>query len=101
MDWVVAPSEIETDTICWIVICLSKPPVEILPSWLRAVSQFLPTTYAIAALRKVLILGAPIASISSELSVLAAFTLFTIPIGMIVFRAGYNAARVRGSLLEY
>jgi len=95
------------DPITWVFGTLSGLasgilfPVELLPSWLRTVSQFLPTTYAISALRKVLILGASVEAITSELYALALFALMTIPLGIVVFRAGYNAARVRGSLLEY
>ncbi len=52
-------------------------------------------------LRELLILNASVQSIKNELGILAIFTSFTIPVGVAIFHAGYNAARSRGSLLEY
>ncbi len=48
-------------------------PIQQMPGWLQSVSQVIPLTYAIQALRKVMILGAGLPSMMSEVIILAAF----------------------------
>jgi ABC-2 type transport system permease protein len=48
-------------------------PIQQMPGWLQAVSQVIPLTYAIQALRKVIILGAGLPLVTTEVIILASF----------------------------
>lgn len=76
-------------------------PVEVLPPMLKSVAFVLPTTYALVALRETLILNASLSSVSLHVAVMALFSLLTVPVGFVLFRWGFNKARVAGSLAEY
>jgi len=95
------------DPITWIFSALSGFlsgvlfPIEMLPGWLQKVSAALPPTYALSALRKALIINAGFADLQREITVLALMSLVTIPLGVLVFRQGFNKARRDGTLVEY
>ncbi len=95
------------DPISWIFSTLSGLvsgvlyPISILPAWLRSFSYFLPPTYALSALRKSLLTGATFADVKNEIIVLIIMSLLTIPLGLLLFRFGFNKARETGSLIEY
>lgn len=76
-------------------------PIEVLPGWLQRVSAILPPTYALSALRKALIVDASFADVRGDLTILALMSLTTIPLGIFVFRWGFNKARRDGTLVEY
>ncbi len=76
-------------------------PVQVLPGWLQAVSTALPTTHALRGLRATLINGSSIYDVRWELTILAAFTVVTVPLGLWAFQAGFNRARREGSLAQY
>lgn len=76
-------------------------PVDALPQYLKNVAKFLPTTYALGALREVLILDASVSSITKSILILLVFAGITVPIGLIIFKWGYNKARIKGNLAEY
>lgn len=61
-------------------------PIQQMPGFMQAISHFLPLTYAASALRKVMVLGAGISQISTELIVLLAFGIIMIAIALPVFR---------------
>lgn len=61
-------------------------PIQQMPWFMQGISQFLPLTYASQALRKVMVLGADIPAISSELIILIVFGLVTIAIAVPVFK---------------
>lgn len=95
------------DPISWIFSTLSGLvsgvlyPISILPAWLRSFSYFLPPTYALSALRKSLLTGATFMDVKNEIIILIIMSLLTIPLGLLVFRLGFNKARETGSLIEY
>jgi len=76
-------------------------PISFLPKWIRFFSYLLPPTYALKALRKALLTGSSFASVKSQIYVLLLMTIITVPIGVFVFKKGYDRARVEGSLIEY
>ena len=76
-------------------------PVEILPSWLRVISMFLPTTHALKALRLTLTGNADLQSIHGEIKFLIITILLTFPLGLYVFKRGVKRAKYKGSLSEY
>jgi len=61
-------------------------PIQTMPWYMQDVSKFLPLTYASQALRKVMVLGAGIPAISTELIVLIAFGIVMTAIAVPVFR---------------
>lgn len=61
-------------------------PIQQMPKIMQQISHLLPLTYAIEALRKVMILGAGLADIKTELIVLFSFGLITLAIAMPLFR---------------
>ncbi len=60
-------------------------PIEQLPWWMQMISKAIPLTYAITALRKVMVLGAPLAAITGELSILVIIAVVTITLAIPIF----------------
>ena len=61
-------------------------PIQQMPWYMQDISKFLPLTYASQALRKVMVLGAGIPAISTELIILIAFGTVMTAIAVPVFR---------------
>jgi ABC-2 type transport system permease protein len=61
-------------------------PIQQMPGFMQVISKALPLTYAADALRKVMVLGAGISQISTELIVLIVFGVVMIAIALPVFR---------------
>ena len=85
----------EQETAMTIMMTLTFPmiflsgvffPVEQMPGFMQIISKVLPLTYAIEALRKVIILGAGIPSLQKELIILITFGIITLSIAVPVFK---------------
>jgi len=76
-------------------------PVEYLPSYLKVISDILPTTHALHALRMGMIQNASIYAIWPEIKILMAISLITLPLGLLSIRLGFNRSRQVGSLAQY
>ncbi|MCW4006302.1 MAG: ABC transporter permease [Candidatus Bathyarchaeota archaeon] len=61
-------------------------PIQQMPWYMQSISQLLPLTYASQALRKVMVLGADIPAISTELIILIAFGCVMTAIAVPIFR---------------
>lgn len=61
-------------------------PIEQMPGFMQIISRILPLTYAIEALRKVIILGAGISSLGKELTILITFGTITLAIAVPAFK---------------
>jgi ABC-2 type transport system permease protein len=61
-------------------------PIQTMPWYMQDISKFLPLTYASQALRKVMVLGADIPAISTELIILIVFGTVMTAIAVPVFR---------------
>jgi ABC-2 type transport system permease protein len=61
-------------------------PIQQMPWYMQDIAKFLPLTYASDALRKVMVLGAGIPQISTELIILIVFGVVMIAIALPVFR---------------
>ena len=61
-------------------------PIQQMPWYMQGISKMLPLTYASQALRKVMVLGAGVPEISTELTVLLVFGAVMIAIAVPVFR---------------
>lgn len=76
-------------------------PIEGLPSWLQEVSQVLPITYALRAMRLALLTGAGWRELAPDLLVLALFGSVLLPLALMSFRLALERARLDGSLAHY
>ena len=61
-------------------------PIEQMPWFMQSISKFLPLTYVADALRKVMVLGADIPAITTELSILIVFGVVMTAIAVPVFK---------------
>jgi ABC-2 type transport system permease protein len=61
-------------------------PIQQMPWYMQDISQVLPLTYAVNALRKVMVLGAGVPAISTELTVMVVFGAVMTAIAVPVFR---------------
>jgi ABC-2 type transport system permease protein len=61
-------------------------PIQQMPWYMQGISKFLPLTYAATALRKVMVLGAGVSIITTELAVLIGFGVVMTTIAVPVFR---------------
>ena len=61
-------------------------PIQQMPWYMQDISKVLPLTYAVNALRKVMVLGAGIPAISTEVTILIVFGIIMTAIAVPVFR---------------
>lgn len=76
-------------------------PVNILPGRMRAISEWIPMTHALSALRKTLLTGAGFADISPDLVYLGVFTVIVWPLGVLAFQLALRRSQADGSLGHY
>lgn len=76
-------------------------PIAVLPGWMQTVAMMLPLTYAIAAMRAVVLNGAGLADIRGDLLALAAFGLALPIVGYLAFAQMARRARRHGDLGQY
>jgi len=76
-------------------------PLDVLPSWLMPFSWLLPITHSLEAMRQVLLNGAGLADIVSQIIILLAFAAVLVPAGLLSFGFGLNIAKKEGSLIHY
>lgn len=60
-------------------------PIQQMPDFMQAISHFIPLTYAIEAMRKVMILGGDFAAVQNDLLILVVFGAVTLAIAVPVF----------------
>jgi ABC-2 type transport system permease protein len=83
------------------VLCGMTFPIIILPEWARGVAYALPPTYLIADLRQVLLTGAAISGLLTDLVALLLLGALTCMLAVIAFRRTEAYARTGGSLAQY
>jgi ABC-2 type transport system permease protein len=76
-------------------------PTQVIPSWFRDVSAFVPLTYGLRALRQTLLEGVPAMGVMGDLAILAAFAAVLLGAGGLAFAAALRHARRAGSLAQY
>ncbi len=95
------------DPVVWVFSTVSSLlggvyyPITILPDWVQRVAQLLPITYALRALRLVLLQGASLADLASDVLILMGFCLVLIPLSLYAFRVAMRRARHDGSLTHF
>lgn len=76
-------------------------PVDVLPSGFQYVSNFLPITHAVKALRELLLADAAFQNILPSIFYLAAFIILVGPFSVLSFRYAVKQAKRHGSLVQY
>ncbi len=76
-------------------------PISILPTWLQAISHILPITYALDAMRLVLLKGYTLNMIYDDVSALIIFTIILVPLSVFLFNKAIHWSKRTGGLLRY
>lgn len=76
-------------------------PLEVLPHWMQTIATWLPLTYAIHAIRSVVLTGATFAEILPDLKKLAIFAIVMPLGGALAFHVAERRARRTGALGQY
>jgi ABC-2 type transport system permease protein len=76
-------------------------PLDVLPGWLKPVSELLPLTHAVAAFRGAVLQGQGPLVLSRPLLMLMLFALLLGPVALVVFSLAVDKAKAQGSLSSY
>ncbi len=76
-------------------------PIQLLPDTMRGLSQLLPATYGLTAIRSVLIDGQGFAEVQSPIYTLLIFLAVLLPLSLWVFTYAVRRAKREGSLIQY
>ncbi|WIV11595.1 ABC transporter permease [Proteiniborus sp. MB09-C3] len=83
------------------IFCGITYPLAVLPNWMASVSNMIPLTYSIRALRAVVLSGANMNDIKTEISALIIFGLILMTTGILAFLFTQKKVRDTGSLGHY
>ncbi|MBU0547917.1 MAG: ABC transporter permease [Candidatus Omnitrophica bacterium] len=76
-------------------------PVTMLPKGLRFISHFLPITFSLKALRLSLLKGYSVGQLTTEIIALLLFSIFLLPLSILIFKYSVREAKKSGSLIHY
>jgi ABC-2 type transport system permease protein len=76
-------------------------PASVIPSWIRELTAFLPLTYGLRALRRVVLRGESITSVGPDIAMLSGMTLLSLAAGAALFYFALQRARRNGNLSSY
>lgn len=76
-------------------------PTRIIPDWIEPISHFLPVTYGLRALRRVLLEQQPFSAVAGDVAVLALFAAALLALSLLAFRLAFGYARRSGTLAQY
>lgn len=76
-------------------------PVSSLPSFLQHISQWIPITHSLNAMRMALLEGVGLAGLSGEIVFLAGFSALLLPLSVALFSRALRHARLAGTLSFY
>jgi ABC-2 type transport system permease protein len=76
-------------------------PTHLIPSWIQKLSVVIPLTYGLRALRRVVLDGASLASVGSDLGMLALFIVVLSAVGTALLMWAFRYARRAGTLSQY
>jgi ABC-2 type transport system permease protein len=76
-------------------------PTHIIPSWIQSIAAYVPLTYGLRALRRVLLDGQPIWRTGPDLGVLVAMTAVLGMVGVTALSVAFKYARRTGTLAQY
>jgi len=73
-------------------------PVSVMPQWMQWLATISPATYALRGIRAAILDGASISAVSGDIWPLLVLGVVSIPLGLVVFRAGERYAKRHGKL---
>ena len=76
-------------------------PTHVIPSWLESVSDFVPLTYGLRALRRIALDGDSIGSVVPDLLVLIAFVVVLTIVASVCFAVAFRHAKRAGTIAQY
>jgi ABC-2 type transport system permease protein len=76
-------------------------PTHVIPSWIERVSDAVPLTYGLRALRRVLLEGMPLSAVWHDLAVVLGMTAVLLTVSLYVFTWALRYARRTGTLAHY
>jgi ABC-2 type transport system permease protein len=76
-------------------------PTQVIPSWIQRLSDLVPLTYGLRALRRTLLEGAPFAAVASDVATLIGFVLFLTAVSLFALSEALHYARRTGTLAQY
>jgi len=76
-------------------------PTHVIPSWLQSLSAFLPLSYGLRALRRVVLQDASLAAVAPDLLALLAATVVLFTLGVAAVSTALRFARRQGTLAQY
>lgn len=76
-------------------------PTHVIPSWLESLSDFVPLTYGLRALRRVALDGENIGSVLPDLLIVGAFIVILTTIASTCFAIAFRHARRAGTIAQY
>jgi ABC-2 type transport system permease protein len=85
----------------FMVFCGLTYPLEVLPGWMKGIASLLPPTYAVRAIRAVVLADATFADISADLGKLAIFAIALPILGYVSFYFTERRSRRTGALGQY
>lgn len=76
-------------------------PTSVIPSWIQSISDLVPLTYGLRALRQVWLDGASLSQVAVDAGILAAMAGVLLTTGAVVFASALRYARRLGTLAHY
>jgi ABC-2 type transport system permease protein len=76
-------------------------PLEVLPSSMRNIADFIPTTYSMHGLRLAILKGSPINSLTNDIIALVFFAALFLSISILVFPLAVRISKIKGTLTQY
>jgi ABC-2 type transport system permease protein len=76
-------------------------PTQVIPSWIQRLSDVIPLTYGLRALRQTLIEGAPFSAVANDVVTLVGFVIFLTAVSLFALTEALRYARRSGTLAQY
>jgi ABC-2 type transport system permease protein len=76
-------------------------PTSVIPSWVRHISDALPISYGLRALRRTMLSGEPLSVVGDDVLTLAGYGGLLLSLGAISVSVALSYARRRGTLAQY
>lgn len=76
-------------------------PTHVIPTWIQSISQAVPLTYGLRALRQTLLEGLPLRAVAGDVLILGVFAAALMAAGSYAFTRGLRYSRRVGSLAHY
>jgi ABC-2 type transport system permease protein len=76
-------------------------PTKVIPSWIQDVSEAVPLTYGLRALRQTLLEGMPLPAVARDVTILVGFVVVLSALGVWAFARALRYAKQAGNLSQY